>query len=61
MDINAGAILAGASTLDQVGVQIRAAIADVCRGALTRSEALGHQEFILSYKTYGALGPSCLA
>ncbi|MFN8700784.1 MAG: UxaA family hydrolase [Rhodospirillales bacterium] len=61
MDINAGAILSGASTLDQVGVQIRAAIADVCRGVQTRSEALGHQEFILSYKTYGALGPSCLA
>lgn len=61
MDVNAGAILSGASTLDQVGTQIRTAIADVCRGVQTRSEALGHQEFILSYKTYGALGPSCLA
>ncbi len=61
MDINAGAILSGAATLDQVGAQIRDAIADICRGAETKSEALGHQEFILSYKTYGALGPSCLA
>ena len=26
----------------------------------TRSEALGHQEFVLTYKTYEPLGPSCL-
>jgi hypothetical protein len=26
----------------------------------TRSEALGHQEFILGYKSFEPLGPSCL-
>lgn len=60
MDVNAGLVLTGEATLDLVGARIRAAIADTCSGAETRSEALGHQEFILSYKTYGARGPSCL-
>ncbi|MEY3382001.1 MAG: hypothetical protein RL468_2599, partial [Pseudomonadota bacterium] len=29
-------------------------------GALTCSEALGHQEFILTYKRFEPAGPSCL-
>ena len=29
-------------------------------GQPTKSEALGHQEFILTYKTFEPLGPSCL-
>jgi hypothetical protein len=29
-------------------------------GTRTKSEALGHQEFVLTYKTYEAAGPACL-
>ncbi len=32
----------------------------VAGGRLTRSEALGHQEFILTYKSFQPLGPACL-
>ena len=32
----------------------------VSGGAQTKSEALGHQEFVLTYKASGSNGPSCL-
>jgi altronate hydrolase len=32
----------------------------VARGAATKSEALGHQEFILTYKAFEPAGPACL-
>jgi altronate hydrolase len=35
-------------------------IQEVAAGAPTKSEALGHQEFILGYKSFEPLGPSCL-
>lgn len=59
MDVDAGRILRGAASLDDVGEEIRTLIAQVCAGAEPKSEALGHQEFILSYKTYEPAGPSC--
>ena len=31
---------------------------EVASGVPSRSEALGHQEFVLNYKTYEPLGPS---
>ena len=60
MDVNAGTIADGAETIDQVGERILTKIVEVASGAPTRSEALGHQEFVLNYKTYEPLGPSCL-
>ena len=60
MDVDAGRILEGRATLDEVGREIRDVIARVCNGEATRSEALGHQEFILTYKSFEPLGPSCL-
>jgi len=60
MDVNAGTIADGAQTVDQVGDRILARIVEVAAGLPTRSEALGHQEFVLNYKTYEPLGPSCL-
>ena len=60
MDVNAGTIADGAETIDQVGERILDEIVEVASGAPTRSEALGHQEFVLNYKTYEPLGPSCL-
>ena len=60
MDIDAGRILRGAASLDAVGQEIYAAILAAAGGAPTRSEALGHQEFILTYKSFEPLGPACL-
>ena len=60
MDINAGTIADGDETIQQVGERIFQKIITVAGGELTRSEALGHQEFVLSYKSYEPLGPACL-
>lgn len=60
MDIDAGRILRGAASLDAVGQEIYAAILAAAGGAPTRSEALGHQEFILTYKSFEPIGPACL-
>ena len=60
MDIDAGRILQGRATLGQVGREIYDLIGRVASGEPTRSEALGHQEFILTYKSFGPLGPACL-
>lgn len=60
MDVNAGRILYGEATLDAVGAEIVDLIVAVSGGAQTKSEALGHQEFVLTYKASGSNGPSCL-
>jgi altronate hydrolase len=60
MDVNAGRILEGAATLDEVGREIFDLTVGLGRGGRTRSEELGHQEFILTYKSFEPIGPSCL-
>ncbi|WP_454818280.1 UxaA family hydrolase [Labrys neptuniae] len=60
MDVDAGRILEGRASLDEVGDEILALIQDVASGAMTKSEALGHQEFILTYKAFEPIGPACL-
>ena len=60
MDINAGKILLGEATLDETGDEIFSKIIDVAAGGLSCSEELGHQEFILTYKTFEPIGPGCL-
>ena len=60
MDINAGKILEGAATLDEVGGEIYDLTCRVADSERTKSEALGHQEFILTYKTFEPIGPACL-
>ncbi|MEA3211500.1 MAG: altronate hydrolase [Chthoniobacter sp.] len=60
MDVNAGRILEGAATLDEVGREIYDRILRVAAGEKTASEALGHQEFSLVYKSFEPLGPACL-
>lgn len=60
MDINAGAILTGARTIDEVAEEIFQDILQVAAGKKTCSEELGHQEFILTYKTFTPIGPACL-
>ena len=60
MDINAGRILEGRATLDDVGREIFDRVLAVADGTPSASEALGHQEFILTYKSFEPIGPACL-
>lgn len=59
MDINAGKILEGIATPKGIGDEIYALILEVAAGLQSKSEALGHQEFILTYKSFEPLGPAC--
>lgn len=59
MDVNAGRVLEGTATLDEVGEEIFRLTLAVAAGAVTRSEELGHREFILTYKSADALGTLC--
>lgn len=60
MDIDAGRIMEGRGTLDEVGNQIFDLVLAVAGGRRTVSEELGHQEFILTYKAFDPIGPACL-
>lgn len=60
MDVNAGRILEENLSLDDMGQEIVDAVLRTAGGAPTRSEALRHQEFILTYKTFEPIGPACL-
>ena len=60
MDINAGDILEGKMTVEEVGAEIFSLVNKVAGGQQTKSEALGHQEFIMTYKSFEPIGPSCL-
>ena len=59
MDIDAGRILEGRGTLDEVGAEIHRLTLAVAAGAKTASEALGHQEFGLGYTSFEPIGPAC--
>jgi altronate dehydratase large subunit len=59
MDIDAGRILEGRATLEEVGTEIYERILAVANGAKTASERLGHAEFSLVYKSFEPLGPEC--
>ena len=64
MDIDAGRILEGRGTLDEVGREIYNLVLAVAGGSPTVSERLCHQEFILTYKSFEPiepLGGSCTA
>jgi altronate hydrolase len=60
MDVDAGRILEGQASLDEVGREIFDLSLAVARGATTKSEELGHQEFVLTYKSFEPIGPACL-
>jgi altronate hydrolase len=60
MDVDAGRVLEGRATLDEVGQEILQQVIDVSSGKRSSSEELGHQEFILTYKSFEPIGPSCL-
>ncbi|MEZ5727991.1 MAG: UxaA family hydrolase [Burkholderiaceae bacterium] len=60
MDVNAGRILSEGASLDDVGDEIYQLVLAVAAGEATKSEALGHAEFILTYKQFEPIGPGCL-
>jgi len=59
MDVNAGRILTGEASLEDVGTEIVDLVARVANGERSCSEELGHQEFILTYKQFEPAGPGC--
>lgn len=60
MDINAGKVIKGESSVEQIGQEIYDLVVDVAKGNPSKSEELGHQEFVLTYKQFEGIGPSCL-
>jgi altronate dehydratase large subunit len=60
MDIDAGRILEDRATLDQVAQELIDRVIAAAGGEPTASESLGHQEFILTYKSFEPIGPNCL-
>lgn len=60
MDVNAGRIITGEASLDEIGGEIFDLVAQVAAGQKTKSEDLGHAEFILTYKSFEPIGPACL-
>ncbi len=60
MDVNAGDIIEGRRSIAEVGQEIRDLVVSVAAGKQTKSEELGHREFILTYKSFEPIGPACL-
>jgi altronate dehydratase large subunit len=60
MDVNAGKILRLEASVDEVGEEIYEKVLQVASGVQSCSESLGHQEFVLTYKSFEPIGPSCL-
>lgn len=60
MDVDAGRILEGRGALVEVGREIFDLVVETAGGRKTASERLGHQEFILTYKSFVPIGPDCL-
>jgi altronate hydrolase len=60
MDVNAGRVLRGEASLAEVGTEIRDKLIGLASGEMSASEALGHAEFVLTYKALGENQPGCL-
>ena len=59
MDVNAGRILEGEATIEEVGREIYDLVLAIASGTQTASEKLGHQEFSIVYKSFEPIGPAC--
>jgi altronate dehydratase len=59
MDVDAGKILEGNGSIPSVGDEIYDLLFRLADGESSVSEALGHQEFVLTYKRFTPLGPAC--
>ncbi len=60
MDVNAGKVILGDADLQTIADEILAKIHEISMGNKSASEGLGHQEFVLQYKSFQPAGPSCL-
>lgn len=60
MDIDAGRILAGVDGIEDVADELLAFVEAVAAGTPSASEAMGHREFVLTYKSSEPAGPTCL-
>lgn len=60
MDVNAGRVMSGEASVDEIGAELFDLLVATVEGAETKSEELGHQEFILTYKSFEPVGPGCL-
>jgi altronate hydrolase len=60
MDVDAGRILEGRATTDEVATELLTLIRSTAAGLPTASERLGHREFVLVYKSSEPTGPVCL-
>jgi altronate dehydratase len=60
MDVDAGRVLTSEATIDEVATELLDLIVATAAGRQTASEALGHREFVLTYKSAEPAGPSCL-
>jgi hypothetical protein len=52
MEVNAGKILRLEARVDEVGEGIYRKVLEVASGMQSCSESLGHQEFVLTYKSF---------
>jgi altronate dehydratase large subunit len=59
MDVNAGKIITGEASLEELGADIVDYIARIANGMPSRSEALRHREFVLTYKRFDMRQPGC--
>jgi altronate hydrolase len=50
IDFDAGRLLSGERTLDELGDELLDLVVDVASGALTKPERLGHREYFITYK-----------
>jgi altronate hydrolase len=50
VDFNAGRLLTGEHTLDELGDELLALTIDTARGTPTKPEQLGHREYFVMYK-----------
>jgi altronate hydrolase len=55
MDINAGAIVTEGASFDDIRTLILQCIEQTASGVPTKSEALGHREYSLGYKSFGCM------
>lgn len=59
MDVDAGRIIEGRGDHAEVGDEIVLLCRAIAAGRPSLSEALGHHEFVLTYKSFEPLGPGC--
>ena len=50
MDFNAGLVLEGACSQDELALRLAQMVTDTAAGKMTKSEALGHKEYFIPYK-----------